>query len=75
MERDCSIPESKGTEGSEIHVSPTLARDGSRFITTTPEVVTARITQLSPEMDRTEKAVKVGNAGELTTIRTVFLSP
>lgn len=75
MERECSIPESKGTERSGICVSPTLARDGSRFITTTPEVVTARITQLGPEMDRTGKAVKAGNAGRLTAIRTVFLSP
>lgn len=75
MERDCSIPESRGTQWSEIRVSPMLACDGSRFITTTPEVVTAPITQLGPEMDRTGKAVKAGNAGGLTAIRTVFLSP
>lgn len=75
MERDCSIPESQGRQWNEICVSSTLARDGSRFITTTPEVVTARITQLGPEMDRTGKAVKAGDAGGLTTIRTVFLFP
>lgn len=75
MERDCSIPESNGRQWSEIRVSPTLARDGRRFITTTPEVVTTRLTQLGPEMDRTGKAVKAGNAGGLTAIRTVFLSP